>query len=87
MIMIVYFNYSVIRRLVSLLSEQAKLVAQKEAALKQAQNASDEASRQMAQAKVMHCCVNNHIIRYCYRNHLELLQYLIKENKLIKNTS
>ena len=37
-----------IRRLASLLSEQANLVAQKEAALKQAQNAADEASRQMA---------------------------------------
>ena len=59
MIMIVYFDYSVIRRLVSLLSEQANLVAQREAALKQARNASDEASRQMAQAKVMHCCVGH----------------------------
>ena len=54
-----------IRRLVSLLSEQANLVAQKEAALRQAQNASDEASRQMAQAKVMRRYVSNHIIRYC----------------------
>ena len=49
-----------IRRLASLLSEQANLVAQKEAALRQAQNASDEANRQMAKAQVVHCNVNNH---------------------------
>jgi len=43
----------VIRRLVSLLSEQANLEAQKEAALRQAQNASDEANRQRENAEVI----------------------------------
>ena len=41
-----------IRRLVAVLSEQANLEAQKEAAIRQAQNASDEATRQMEKAKV-----------------------------------
>ena len=59
MIVIVHFDYSVIRRLVSLLSVQANLVAQKEAALKQAQNASDQASLLIVQPKVMHYCVSH----------------------------
>ena len=41
-----------IRRLVAVLSEQANLEAQKEAALRQAQNASAEATRQMEKSKV-----------------------------------
>lgn len=45
------FLIIVIRRLMSVLSEQANLEAQKEAALKQAKNASDEANRQMEKAE------------------------------------
>ena len=45
-----------IRRLVSVLSEQANLQAQREAALKQAQNASDEANRQRERAEVWLLC-------------------------------
>lgn len=48
-----------IRRLVSVLSEQANLEAQKEAALKQAKNAADEASRQMEKAEVIHYYISN----------------------------
>lgn len=54
-----------IRRLVSVLSEQANLEAQKEAALRQAKNASDEANRQRENAEVLIHCTNDHVIRQC----------------------
>lgn len=63
MVIIPYCENSVIRRLMAVLSEQASLEAQKEAALRQAQSASAEASRQMEKTKVTHYCNTGNVIR------------------------
>lgn len=83
--MTVYFYNSVIRQLMSVLSEQANLEAQKEAALKQAKNASDEANRQMEKAEVLNITVSaimcNQTLCCCRNYPVKLIK-----NKLIKNT-
>lgn len=76
-----------IRRLVALLSEQANLEAQKEAALKQGQSASNEAIRQMKEAEVIHycCAISRSCDQYCFRNYLEILTRMMIKEKRIKS--